>query len=68
LTEAEVEVVDVLGCEGSGMGAVVPERRHFGIQGGFEVGKEVMMEREVVRKKVGLRGLILRNGSFGRCL
>ena len=48
LTEASVEVVDVLGCEGSDGGAVVPEGRRFGIREGFEVGKEVMMEREVV--------------------
>jgi hypothetical protein len=48
LTEASVEVVDVLGCEGSGGGAVVSEGRRLGIREGFEVGKEVMMEREVV--------------------
>jgi hypothetical protein len=48
LTEVSVEVVDVLGCEESGAGAVVPEGRRFGIQEGSEVGKEVMREREVV--------------------
>jgi hypothetical protein len=68
LTEASVEVVDVLGCEGSGVGAVVPEGRHFGIQEGFEVDKEVMREREVVKKKVGLQGLIRQSGGFGLCL
>jgi hypothetical protein len=57
LAEVLVEVVDVLGGEESDAGAVVPERRRFGTQGGFEVGKEVMREREVVKKRVGLRGL-----------
>jgi hypothetical protein len=51
----------------SGAGAVVPEGRRFGIQGGFEVGKEVMMEREVAKKRVGLRGLAHRSGSSGLC-
>jgi hypothetical protein len=67
LTEASVEVVNVLGCEGSDVGAVVPEWRRFGIQEGFEVGKEVMREREVVKKRAELRGLTRRNGGFGLC-
>jgi hypothetical protein len=49
LTEALVEAVDVLGCEGSDVRkVVVPEGRRFGIQEGSEVDKEVMREREVV--------------------
>jgi hypothetical protein len=67
LTEASVEVVDVLGCEGSDGGAVVPEGHHFGIQEGSEVGKEVMMEQEVAKKKVGLRGLVRRSGDSDLC-
>jgi hypothetical protein len=67
LTEASVEVMDVLGCEESDSGAVVPEGHRFGTQGGFEVGKEVTMEWEAVKKKVGLRGLARRSGSFGLC-
>ena len=67
LTEASVEVVDVLGCEGSGGGAVVPKGRHFGIREGFKVGKEVTMEQEAAKKRVGLRGLARRSGSFGLC-
>jgi hypothetical protein len=46
--------VDVLGCEESDSGVVVPEGRRFGIRGGFEIGKEVMREWEVVKRKVGL--------------
>jgi hypothetical protein len=61
-------MVDVLGREGSDAGAVVPEGRRFGIQEGFEVGKEVMMEQEVAKKRAELRGLSCRNGGFGLCL
>jgi hypothetical protein len=61
-----VEVADVFGGEDSdGAAVVVPERRRFGTQGGFEVGKEVMRVREVVKKRVGLRDLTRRSG--GRC-
>jgi hypothetical protein len=68
LTEALVEVADVLGCEGSDTRkVVVPEGRHFGIQEGSEVGKEVMREREVVKKRAELRGLSCRSGGFGLC-
>jgi hypothetical protein len=49
-----VKVVDVLGCERSDAGVVAPYGHHFGIQVGFEVGKEVMIEWEVVKKRVEL--------------
>ena len=35
LAEAKVEVMDVLGCEESDSGVVVPERHRFRIQGGL---------------------------------
>jgi hypothetical protein len=67
LAEVLVEVVDVLGGEEGDAGAAVPEGRRFGDREGSEVGKEVMREREVVKKRVELQGLARRNGGFGRC-
>ena len=67
LAEVLVEVVDVLGGEEGDAGAAVPEGRRFGDRKGFEVGKEVMRERGVVKKRVELQGLARRNGGFGRC-
>jgi hypothetical protein len=67
LAEVLVEVVDVLGCEEPDGRVVVPGGRRFGIREGSEVGKEVMREREVVKKRVELQGLARRNGKFGRC-
>jgi hypothetical protein len=53
-TEGLVKVADVLGCEGSDAGLTVPEGHHFGTREEFEIGKEGTMEREVVKKRVGL--------------
>ena len=68
MAEVLVEVVDVLGSEECDAGAVVPERRRFGTREGFVVGKEVMREWEVVKKRVEPQGLARRSGEFGRCL
>ena len=67
MAEVLVEVVDVLGGEEGDAGVVIPEWRRFGTWEGFVVGKEVMREREVVRKRVELQGLARRSGRFGRC-
>ena len=61
LAEVLVEVVDVLGGEEGDAGAAVPEGRRFGTREGFVVDKEVMREREVVKKMVELQGLARRS-------
>jgi hypothetical protein len=54
LAEVLVEVVDVLGCEEPDGRVVVPGGRCFGIREGSGVGKEVMREQGVVKKRAGL--------------